>query len=182
MQPNFITNTPLQVPGQRRLWATALPCAGGIVKLHHANPEREQQTGDAGPTTASIFPSFLPSRLSAYTASPIAPLLAHGATRVMEPPISAAVLWERMAAWDEELRGEKPSERPQVTYGALLTHRLLYRCPILVTVAYLPSLTSTTFRSAYLLEAALPPVAPVPVGEPEKCEHIECNQVFATGR
>lgn len=41
------------------------------------------------------------------------------ATRAMEPQISAAGLWERMAAWDEELRGEKPSERPQVTYGAL---------------------------------------------------------------
>lgn len=35
----------------------------------------------------------------------------------MEPTISASALWERMAAWDEELRGEKPSERPQVTYG-----------------------------------------------------------------
>lgn len=41
--------------------------------------------------------------------------------RAMEPAtINASVLWERMAAWDEELRGEKPAERPQVTYGTHL--------------------------------------------------------------
>lgn len=40
----------------------------------------------------------------------------------MEPvTINASVLWERMAAWDEELRGEKPAERPQVTYGTRLS-------------------------------------------------------------
>lgn len=47
----------------------------------------------------------------------------------MDTTLSAAQFWDRINAWDDELRGEKPApERPQVHYGIRRCASFSTRC------------------------------------------------------